>query len=124
MLRQATEIFRVAQADITNINVGLMFKDIVPSRKEHQPFMVEVATFIRACANQIGENDGEFWPQSFTTPLMARYLRTIYLRRDEYAVWHSNITAGYIALPDSTLTSLVGEKAEKAYRATSELWLV
>src|SRR5437667_10328838 len=42
-LRVASREFRAAQADISNVSVGLMFHDVVPARKEHQAFMQEIA---------------------------------------------------------------------------------
>jgi hypothetical protein len=51
------------------------------------------------------------------------YLRTLCLRRDRFAVWHSNLAGGFIARPDFTITDIVAEKSRKQYRQADELWL-
>lgn len=55
---------------------------------------------------------------------MRKYLHTLYLRRCEFAEWYSNITAGWVALPDATLATIVAGKAGKTYKPNDELWLV
>lgn len=123
ILEQATRKFQALRADLRNINVGLMFRSAVPARKQHQAFMAEIAAFIRVHAHELTTRDAEFWPPQFSSPLMAQYLRTLYLRVDEYAVWHSNIVAGWVGRPDSTLTEIVVAKSSKKFRPADELWL-
>ena len=124
ILQRSSRAFQVAQSDIARVNVGLMFRGAVPGRKEQQIFMEEIATFIRSHASEVGVQGRDFWPHQFTSPLMHKYLRTLQLREGEWAEWYSNISFGYVAIPDSTLTAIVSGKAGKTYKATSELWLV
>jgi len=49
-LRQASRTFQSAHANISDINVGLMFYGVVPVRRQHQEFIKEVADFIRGHA--------------------------------------------------------------------------
>jgi hypothetical protein len=123
-LLRASRDFRSAQADISNVNVGLMFHDVAPARREHQDFMIEIAAFIRCRVKDIGATDTAFWSQQFTSPLMNRYLRALHLRTCAFAEWYSNITAGWVARPDATLESIVAEKTTKTYRPSDELRLV
>lgn len=122
-LEKAIAVFRQARPQLAKLNVGLMFKDAGPRRAEHQLFMEEIAAFVLARAESLSDQDDAFWPPSFTSPLMEKYLRTVYLRRCNYAVWHSNLVAGSIGLPDSTLTRIVQDKAGKAFRPADEFWL-
>src|SRR5260370_4856578 len=55
---------------------------------------------------------------------MRVYLRSLYLRVDEYAEWHSNIAGGYVARPDGTIAAIAAEKSTKRFRPADELWLV
>jgi hypothetical protein len=123
-LQFASREFRAAQTDISNVNVGLMFKDVVPARKEHQAFMQEIAVFIRSRGNSITTDPVAFWPHEFSSPLMRKYLRTLHLRASQFAEWYTNIMAGWVAKPDSTLADIVSEKAAKTYRPSDELWLI
>jgi hypothetical protein len=93
-LQLASREFRAAQTDVSNVSVGLMFNDVVPARKEHQAFMEEIAAFIRGLADAITSESTTFWSYQFTSPLMKKYLRTLYLRTCEFAEWYTNITAG------------------------------
>ena len=123
-LRVTSREFRAAQADTSNVSVGLMFHDVVPAGKEHQAFMQEIAGFIRSRANTITADSTAFWPHEFTSPLMTKYLCTLHLRTCEFSEWYTNITAGWVAKPDSTLANIVSEKAAKTYRPSDELWLL
>jgi hypothetical protein len=121
-LRLASREFRAAQPDISEISAGLMFKNVVPARGEHQQqFMEEVAAFIRS--HEI-RSDRTRW-QKFASPLMKKYLHTLVLGKSESAEWYSTIDAGWVAgVPDSTLTEIVAEKASGTYRPNDELWLI
>jgi hypothetical protein len=55
---------------------------------------------------------------------MQSYLRTLYLRQDRYAVWHSNLAGGFIARPDFTIADIVAEKSGRRFRQADELWLI
>jgi len=123
-LQLASREFRAAQADISNVSLGLMFNDVAPARKEHQAFMEEIAAFIRSHTGAITSDSTAFWPHQFTLPLMRKYLRTLYLRTCDFAEWYTNITAGWVARPDSILADIVSEKATKTYRPSDELWLI
>jgi len=122
-LGNAIEVFRQARPELRDLNIGLMFHGAGPPRAEHQAFMEEVAAFALARAAELTDDDVQFWPPAYTSPLMTKYLRTIYLRRCNYAIWHSNIVAGSIGLPDSTLVKIVDQKAARPFRPTDELWL-
>lgn len=125
-LERASREFRAGQPDISNIGVGLMFKDVVPARKEHDAFMAEIAAFIRSHQTALTSESRQFWPPQFVMPLMRKYLQTLYLRACQVgAEWYTNITAGWVARPEtSALAELVKGKAGKTYRASSELWLI
>lgn len=122
-LDKAIEAFRQARPELRDLNVGLMFHGAGPPRGVHQAFMEEVAAFALGRAVGLTDRDVELWPPAFTSPLMSKYLRTVYLRRCEYARWYSNIVAGWIGLPDSTLGQIVEQKSSRPFRATDELWL-
>jgi hypothetical protein len=120
-LQLASREFRAAQPDISNINVGLMFKNVVTARGEHQQFMEEITAFIRSREVRSDRTQSH----RFASPLMKKYLHTLILNRSEFAEWYSNITAGWVAgVPASTLTEIVAEKAAGTYRPSDELWLI
>jgi hypothetical protein len=124
-LQAAIEPFRQANADILDVNVGLMFGGPVPPRRLHAAFMEEVAAFIRARRAEFAEHEFEYWPTAFSaSPLMYQYLRTLYLRIDRHAIWHSNLVAGFIARPGVGIGEIVAEKSCKGFRAADELWLI
>jgi hypothetical protein len=123
-LQLASRKFRAAQGDISKVNVGLMFNDVAPARKEHLAFMEEIAEFIRGREDAITSESTAFWPHQFTLPLMTKYLRTLYLRTCDFAEWYTNITAGWVARPNSTLGDIVSGKATRTYRPSAELWLI
>lgn len=123
-LQLASRQFQIEQTDISNVSVGLMFYGAAPARKEHQAFMHEIAAFIRSHPDALAPVSTQFWSHQFTQPLMKKYLRRLYLRTCEFAEWYTNLTAGWVARPDSTLADIVGEKARKVYRPSDELWLV
>jgi hypothetical protein len=54
---------------------------------------------------------------------MQTYLRTLYLRTDRYAEWHSNLVAGYVDTPGPAIAALVAKKSAKKFRPADELWL-
>jgi hypothetical protein len=85
--------------------------------------MDEIAAFIRSHRNELDSNDMEYWRPSFSPPLMRTYLWTLYLRIDRYAVWHSNLVAGFVATPDFSIAGIVAEKSRKQFRPADELWL-
>jgi hypothetical protein len=124
ILQRATDAFRSERPELRNINVGLMFIGPVPPRRQHAEFMEEIAAFIRDHAADLTSEDSTFWPPSFSTALMRAYLRTLYLRVDQYAVWHSNLAGGFVARPDATIAAIVAEKSAKRFRPADELWLV
>jgi hypothetical protein len=122
-LAQAADAFRSEHPNIRDLNVGLMFRGPVPPRRQHAEFIAEVAAFIRGQAAELQSEDMEYWPPAFSSPLMLAYLRTLYLRRDRYAVWYSNLAAGWVGRPDPTLAAIVEDKSRKRFRPCDELWL-
>ena len=123
LLKVAADRTRNACPDLRDINVGLMFAASVPQRKQHADFIAEIATFVSDHASELSSSDITFWPPSFTSPLMRAFLRTLYLRRDQFAEWHSNLAGGYVARPDQTIADIVAEKSGKRFRPADELWL-
>ena len=123
LLKVAADRFRNENPEFRDINVGLMFTASVPPRRQHAEFIAEIATFMRDHASELSSRELTFWAASFTAPLMRRFLRTLYLRRDQFAEWHSNLVAGYVARPDQTIAAIVAEKSGKRFRPADELWL-
>ena len=124
LLKAASDHFRAENSEFRDINVGLMFSGLVPPRRLHAAFIDEIAAFIRTHASELSSVDLTFWPQSFTAPMMGSFLRTLSLREERYAEWHSNVAAGYVARPDRTIASIVAEKSGKRFCPSDELWLV
>lgn len=67
-LKRSAEALRSQRADLGDINVGLMFKDSVPPRGEHNAFLEEIAGFVRRHAAEIAEQDRKYWPPAFHRP--------------------------------------------------------
>ncbi|MHB8267487.1 hypothetical protein [Bradyrhizobium sp.] len=124
LLKTASDRFRNENPEFRHVNVGLMFTASVPPRRQHAEFITEIATFMRDHASELSSNDITFWPPSFNSSLMRTFLRTLYLRKDQYAEWHSNLAGGYVARPDQTIAAIVAEKSGKLFRPADELWLV
>jgi hypothetical protein len=122
-LYETAEKARKKSDDFRNLNVGVMFRDKVPPRKEHTHFIKEVFDFARAHRTRLSNRTMEFWPWDFQSPLLRTYLQTLYLRIDPYAQWFSNVTAGWVGRPDGAISAIVAEKSRKTYRSTDELWL-
>ena len=100
-----------------------LFRCMVPPRRQHPAFIDEIAAFIRVHANELSSDDVTFWPQTFTSPMMRSFLRTLYLRKGPYAEWYSNLAAGYVARPNQTIAAIVAEKSSKNFCPADELWL-
>src|ERR1700730_18421577 len=94
ILKQASDRFRADRPELRHISIGLVFKGPVPPRKQHQEFMQEIAAFAHNHLNALTGQDSEFWPPKFFTALMSTYLQTLYLRKDPYAEWYSDMSAG------------------------------
>ncbi|MGD0076966.1 MAG: hypothetical protein ABSD31_21970, partial [Candidatus Binataceae bacterium] len=110
--------------ELHDINVGLMFSGPVPPRQLHADFVKEVADFIAVHRHELRSEDVDYWPPTISTPLMVEYLQVLYLRVDRYAVWHSNLTAGFVATPaTSTVADIVADKSARNFRPADELWL-
>ena len=123
-LKAASDAFRSAHPELRDVNVGLMFHGPVPSRRQHAEFLDEIAAFIRSHRDDLDSSDVEYWPPSFSTPLMRTHLQTLFLRIDRYAVWHSNLVAGFVATPaTSTVADIVADKSRRQFRPADELWL-
>jgi hypothetical protein len=123
ILKRAADTLRAAEPDLRDMNIGLMFRDSAPGRREHAAFLAEIAAFVRAHAHELGATDTDYWPPAFASPLMIKYLRTLCVRRDAFAEWYSSIASGWVGRPDATLAEIVATKAAKTYRHTDELWL-
>jgi hypothetical protein len=123
-LQAAAQAFCSARPELHDINVGLMFSGSVPPRRLHADFIKEVAEFIAAHLHELRSEDVDYWPPTISTPLMVEYLQVLYLRVDRYAVWYSNLAAGFVATPTtSTVADIVALKSTKTFRQTDELWL-
>lgn len=121
-LKAAADAFRAQNSDLRDFNIGLMFKGMVPPRKQHAAFIDEIAAFARSRVAELS-SERTYWPPSFASPLMQTYLRTLYLRLDPYAEWYSNLAGGYIARPGPTIAAIVAEKSTAQFRPADELWL-
>jgi hypothetical protein len=89
-----------------------------------RPLSVTTRDWRRLSANGARRSlfgDLTFGPPSFTTPLMRTFLRTLYLRADQFAEWYSNLAGGYVARPDYTIAAIVADKSGKRFRPTDEL---
>jgi hypothetical protein len=124
LLKAASAFFCRDKPEFRDVNVGLMFSGPVPPRRQHAAFINEIAAFIRTHAYELSSSDLTFWPHSFTAPMMRSFLRTLYLRKDRYAEWHSNLAAGYVDRPDRTIAAIVAEKSAKHFRPADQVWLV
>jgi hypothetical protein len=122
-LKAAADTFRAQRCDLQDINVGLMFKGAVPPRRQHAAFLEEIAAFVGSHFAELASQDREYWRPSFSTPLMQAYLRTLYLRKDRYAEWYTNLAAGYVARPGPTIAEIVAEKSARRFRPVDEIWL-
>jgi hypothetical protein len=123
LLKVAADRFRDENPEFRDINVGLMFTASAPPQKQHAEFIEEIAAFARNHASELSSRSRTFWPASFTAPLMRRFLRTLFLRKDQFAEWHSNLVAGYVARPDQTIAAIVADKSGKRFGPADELWL-
>jgi hypothetical protein len=123
ILKRASDDMRRARPEMRDISVGLMFKGAIPPRKQHEAFIQEIIAFVRERDSELTRRSADYWPQTFSAPLMRDHLRTVYLRRDQYAEWYSDITAGYVSRPDASIAAIVAEKSLKEYRPCDELWL-
>ena len=123
-LLAAARAYCWTQPELHDINVGLMFSGPVPPRRLHVDFIKEVSGFISAHRHELGLRDVEYRPPIISTPLMVEYLQVLYLRVDRYAVWHSNLTGGFVATPATcTVKDIVAEKDTKNFRPADERWL-
>jgi hypothetical protein len=78
---------------------------------------------VRGHAADLTAENMDYWPQTFSTPLMRTHLQTLCLRRGPHAEWYSNFLAGFVARPDHTIAQIVAEKTAKQFRPVDELWL-
>jgi hypothetical protein len=123
-LLSASNALRSARPELRDVNVGLMFKGPVPPRRLHAEFVEEIAAFARGHRDELKTSDTDYWERDFSTPLMRDYLQTLYLRTDQYAVWHTNLAAGFVATPvTSTVAQVAAAKSGKQFRSADELWL-
>ena len=123
-LLAATRAYCSTRSELQDINVGLTFSGPVPPRRLHVDFIKEIADFVAAHRHELGSRDVDYWPPNISTPLMVEYLQVLCLRVDRHAVWHSNLTAGFVATPATcTVADIVAEKSAKNFRPADELWL-
>jgi hypothetical protein len=97
------------------------FKSVVPPRRSYHCFFQEIANFISSRKGTYTD----FWFDEFTLPLMVKYLWAIVVKHSDRSVWDSNLTAGFVDRPSSTISDIIDGKTIKAaeYRNTDELWL-
>ncbi len=124
-LKRASDDFRAGRRELRDINVGLMFQGAVPPQRLHAQFMQEIADFVGAHRHELQSHDIDYWPESFSsTPLMREYLHKLDLRECEFATWHSNTSAGFVATAaTSTIADTVSAKSGLEFRSVDELWL-
>jgi hypothetical protein len=123
-LQAAARAHCTTRPELRDINVGLYFRGPVPPRRQHIDFIKEVADFIAAHRHELRSEDLDYWPPTISTPLMVEYLQVLYLRVDRYAVWHSNLTASFVATPaTSTVADIVADKSTRNFWLADELWL-
>jgi hypothetical protein len=123
-LRSAAQAFCKTRPDLRDINIILMFSGPVPPRRQHIDFIKEIAAFVATQRHALRSEEIEYWPQDFSTPLMATYLQMLCIRVDRFAGWSSNLTAGFVATPaTSTIADIVSDKSAKQFRPVDELWL-
>ena len=115
--------FRRAHADLNDFAVYFRFKSMVPSRKEHAPFLQELFLFLGTKQEAIEGDFVEFWIPDFSSMLMQQYLKALVVRRHACGEWDSNLSGGFVDRPAARIATIVGEKATKTYRVTDELWL-
>ena len=124
LLKAAADGYREANPEFRNISVGLMFAGPVPPKRRHAEFIAEIAAFVSEQASELSLESQTFWPQSFTSPLMRQFLRTLFLRHDQYAEWYSSVAVGYVARPGQIIADIVAEKSGKKFHPADEQWLV
>jgi hypothetical protein len=124
-LKLAADTFRRQNnPELREINAGLMFRGKVPPRRDHAAFLDEIATFALTHLGELTAEDRAYWPSDLASPVMQAYLRTLYLRKDQYPEWYSNIPAGFVDRPGHGIAAIVAEKSKRKYRPVDELWLV
>src|SRR5258708_27178134 len=123
-LKAAADAFRHERRELREINIGLMFKDRVPSWRDHAAFLEEVAAFVRTHFADLRSQTRAYWPQEFSSPLMVSHLRTLLLRKGQHPEWYSNIPAGFVDRPGYRIAKIVAEKSKRQFRPAAELWLV
>jgi hypothetical protein len=115
-LKLASEAFCAARPELRDINVNLISSGAVPPQRQHGDFMEEIAAFIRANRQELKTDDTEYWPPSFSAPLMSTYLQALYRRVDPFAHWNSNLTAGFVATATtSTIPGTVTDKSRRKF---------
>ncbi|MDR3489041.1 MAG: hypothetical protein P4M05_29585 [Bradyrhizobium sp.] len=96
----------------------------MPPKRRHAEFIAEIAAFASEQASELSSERQTFWPQSFTSPLMRQFLRTLFLRHDQYTEWYSSVAFGYVARPGQLIADSGAEKSGKKFHPTDEQWLV
>lgn len=124
LLKAAADSFRAEHPELRDVNIGLVFAASVPPRRQHAEFIAEIATFVGNHASALSSEDLTFWLPSFSSPLMRKFLRTLFLRSDQYAEWYSSVAFGYVARPGQVIADIVEEKSGKKFRPADEQWLV
>jgi hypothetical protein len=130
-LRSAARAFCATRPDLRDINIILFFCGALPPQPQHIAFIEEIAAFVAIHRHELRleehaprSKEIEYWPQNFSTPLMAAYLQMLCIRVDRFADWTSNITAGFVATPaTSTIAEIVADKSAKQFQPVDEVWL-
>jgi hypothetical protein len=109
-----------------NIAIIFGFKNVIPCKKEHDQFFVEINEFISLHKNALTENLSPYSFDQFTSPLMMKYLLYIAANIHESGEWDSNKTSGFVDRLAATVARIIATKASlvKSYRTTDEMWLV
>jgi len=122
-LLSAANAYRSAHPELRDINVILGFSGALPPRRQHADFIAEIASFIHSRREQLRPQDTDFFARDFSSPLMRSHLQVLHLRICSYAIWYPSLAAGFVAMPNFSIESIVAEKSRKEYRPSDELWL-
>jgi hypothetical protein len=122
-LLSAANAYRSAHPELRDINVILGFSGALPPRRQQADFIAEIASFIHSRRAQLRSQDTDFFARDFSSPLMRTHLQVLHLRICPYAIWYPSLAAGFVAMPNFSIESVVAEKSRKEYRPYDELWL-
>ena len=99
LLKAAADAFREAKPKTPRHRRRPDVCGTVASEGKDAELITEITTFASEHAEEISSETLTFWPHKFTSPLMCQFLRTLFLRHDQYAEWYSSVAFGYVARP-------------------------